>query len=271
MVGFCVNGFVGALLKVYLIWLVQHFAAQSYGLALLYCYKHQYIVTGFDKKLLFALLNTAAGVAVVHQLSDPHYAITDILGQRIPEWGNLPDELIPLSMIALETLLAMFVGRLFLRFLKTGQCLPLPASMIIATSITLCASGYELFGVFWMYAPAFFHASQYLVVTMSAHLQKTVEMTSQDKDALMRVKNGIMHSKELVLENSLRYYATALLISVALFIALPSFFHLLGYSYQLAFANVFCVVSLHHFASDAVIWKLRDPRLRTALQLPNHH
>jgi len=261
--GLFVKGFVGGLLKLYLIWLTQHFAAQSYGLVLLYCYKNQYTLTKFDKRLMNTLLNSAALLVVVRQLGNPDYAINDFLGQRMPHWGTMSALLEPFCTIVLQAMVALFVGRCLARYCISGKCLPLPALMIITTSITMFVAGYELFGVFWMYAPAFFHAAQYLVLTLAGHLKRCADLdVTKEKASLL--------SENVALERGLRYYAILLLISVGIFVILPALLHLLGFSYQLAFANVFCVVSLHHFASDAAIWKFRDPRLQNEFKLPSN-
>jgi hypothetical protein len=55
--------------KIYLLWVVQHFTAQTYGLALVYCFKSGYRLALWEKRCIAWLLNATALMTIVRQLT----------------------------------------------------------------------------------------------------------------------------------------------------------------------------------------------------------
>lgn len=256
VLGLTVQGFIGVLLKIYFLWVIQHFTAQSYGLVLLYCYKNNYALSQLDKRILSALMNCTALLAVVRQLSSAEFAPAEFLGQQIPVWGVLPIFAFHLCSFFLQVAILLFVFRCVANYFSLRKIFPIPALLIIITSIAIFATGTQLFGVLYLYAPAFFHAAQYLVLTLSCHLKG-----ERDKHSLFAEKT---HGESCIIV-CLNYYLLLLLISALVFLVFPAILRTFGVSYQFAFANVFCIFGLHHFATDATIWKLRDPQVRKSV------
>ena len=50
-----------------------------------------------------------------------------------------------------------------------------------------------------------------------------------------------------------------------IYVAMPRLLQEFGFSYTLAFATVFVTINIHHFLTDAAIWKLKDQKVRKVL------
>ncbi len=77
--------------KIYLFLIIQHYINQSYGIALLYCFKRNYFLQKWEKDLLFWTFQATLIFAWLRMLTYKEYNTITILGMRAPFWGPLPE------------------------------------------------------------------------------------------------------------------------------------------------------------------------------------
>jgi Na+/glutamate symporter len=137
-----------------------------------------------------------------------------------------------------------------------GENLPLPAAILLLTTIMLFTTAATELKVIWLYVPAFFHGVQYLVVTTSVRLKQSGADLSRGGRSVVLL---------LFEDSNLRYWGSLLGIAACLYLLVPLICTVFGVNFQVAFASVFVAVSLHHFLADSAIWKIRDPQVRKLL------
>ena len=248
---------ISLLAKVYLLLVAQHFTAQTYGIALIYCFKRGYQMSENDKLLLKWLLRATMFVAVIRQLSLSEYSKTTIFGVTAYDWFIMPDHANYFSMFIFVGVAITFCYNTMRKAVLHNQFLPAPVVLLLVTTIGIFIAGADLLGQMWLFVPAFFHASQYLVVTTSYNLKR------------QGLPEGVQ-MKEIVTQlgsrTNIEYWSLLLFISLFLYAALPILItSVTGLGFEYAFGMVFVVVNLHHFAADHAIWRLRDPRIRQLL------
>jgi hypothetical protein len=256
LAGLFIAGFTPILAKLYLVWVVQHFTAQTYGMTLLYCYKNNYKLSNKEKFVLASVLNLTAVQAIVRQFTFKDWNGNGFLAQVIPFWGPMPEWIYQTSLILLTLAIGAFclVGLRKLFFERL--VFPLPAALMLFTGVAIFLVGKDVAGVLWLYVPAFYHGAQYVVLTAAQHLK--------EQGLPEGMSTGEMW-KLLGQSAGLRYVGILLLGAIAIYIGVPRLLQDCGFDYSLAFATVFCAVNLHHFLTDQAIWKLRDPKLRKSL------
>jgi hypothetical protein len=241
------------LLTLYLTWSPYHYAAQAFGLALMYCYRSGVELTLAERRLLraaclapflFAFFNgRAAGLewfVPASFLAEPGVDRARALVVNV------------LGVSAFVLPLAFLLRPLLLR--RT------PVPLI---SILLVFSN----GVWWttlVYLDAFvwatiFHGIQYLSVVVLFHVR---ERTSDPTN-----RRGWMHHAVL-------FYLACLALGYLLFQAWPLAYVAAGFTFAESMLLVTAVVNIHHFVVDAYIWRLRrDPNYRvvtgTAAAVPS--
>lgn len=256
LAGLFIEGLTPILAKVYLIWVVQHFTAQTYGLSLVYCYKRGYMLSGYEKRLLWLLMNLTAAFAVIRQFTYQQWNPDGFLGQRIPFWGPLPEWILTATLIALLCVAGLFARQVVRRAIAGGQLLPLPTALLVLTGMAIFLFDSGISSVIWLYVPAFYHGSQYLVLTTACYLkekQLPAKMTSLGVASALLKSDGI------------RYQGLLFILGFFIFVGVPRFLEEFGFDYTLTFATIFSVINLHHFITDQAIWKLRDPQLRKVI------
>lgn len=244
------------LAKLYLLWVVQHFTAQTYGMVLLYCFKNEYALNAIEKRIIWMMLNCTAAFAIIRQFAFFEWSANGFLGLEIPRIWQAPMWLFSASVFALEAAVAVFLAMVIRKAIVERKVMPLPAMCMLATGVLIFAAGKDVAGILWLYVPALFHGSQYAVIAGAHYLKQ-----HQHAEALPASKLFTLLSKSA----GVRYMGFLLLGAVFLYVGIPRVLQEFGFPYTSAFATVFCVINLHHFLTDSAIWKLRDPKLRKAL------
>jgi hypothetical protein len=290
LAGMFIPGVTPILAKIYLIWVAQHFTAQSYGLTLLYCYKANYFWKPGEKKVLWMLMNSTAAFAILRQFTYREWNPDGFLAQRIPFWGPLPEWVIILCatvIMASALLLTMIV---LSRAVRDKTWMPLPAVLMLVTGVAIFMVGRETTGLLFLYVPAFYHGSQYVVLSIAYYLKERSENgTPQDRNdmdvpkarndegALRGINDGSALTgnqesgvpkgieRQFFQAAGFKYMGFLMLGAIAIYIGAPRLLEEFGFSYSLSFATIFCAVNLHHFLTDQGIWKLRDPNVRKKL------
>lgn len=221
--------------NLYLTWSPYHYAAQAYGLAVMYCYRSGAPLTDVDKRLLraaclvpflFAFFRgPSAGVEwfmPVSWLAQP--ALT--LVRRGLVHG--------LGIVALVAPIA-----LYLRALRRGQPFPLISVLLVASN--------AIWWVVLLYQQAFglatvFHGLQYLAIVTIFHVRERIQDPANQR--------GWMY-------HTLVFYGMCLGLAWALFAVWPYAYVLAGFGLAESALLTVAAINIHHFVVDAYIWRLR--------------
>ena len=226
----------------YFTWSPYHYAAQAYGLALMYCYRSGSVIDVYWKRwlrlacvapFLFAFVNSrGAGLewfVPAGVLANP--LLNQARGMLLAAFG-LASFLMPVL--------------LFLRFQFAAER-PMP----VISFVVMIANG-----VWWIaltYVDAFvwatvFHSIQYLAIAT----------IFQVKDEQRRAP-GLPWWRPAA-----RYYALCLGLGYLLFQVWPHAFVAAGFGYAQSLLLVVAAINIHHFVVDAYIWRLRKEPAVTA-------
>ncbi len=242
--------------KIYLLWIVQHFMAQSYGIALIYCYKRNYIMNLWEKRIFKLVIDATIAYGILKQLTFKEWSMDKFIGQTLPFLGPLPEPIFAVADWTLKIAVVAFVAMIVRKFITERKVFPLPAALITVSAVAIFTLPKSVTTSLWVYVPAFYHGSQYLVVSTSYFLKER---------GLPENVSTAQVGKLLFKPTTLKYFATLFVIGVFIYGGLPGLLQDFGFDYKIAFATIFCVINFHHFLIDAAIWRLRDPRVRTLL------
>lgn len=245
---------LGVAARLYLILIVQHVTAQVYGITLLYCFKRSYGLNNLEKRALSLVLQTTMVYGIVRQFT-PAWSSEKFIGVSLPHWV-LPEWTVTVSLAGMAVAISFFAGIVIKKAFVEKKMMPLPALALLATGVGIFAVDRHAAGALWLYVPAFFHGSQYVVVTTAYYLKEHG-----------LPENISAHQIVLALATlrSLKYWIALLTLGATIYFAAPAILGLFGVSWITAFAAIFCAINLHHFIADHALWKMRDPKVRTLL------
>ncbi|MBX9720180.1 MAG: hypothetical protein K2X81_02200, partial [Candidatus Obscuribacterales bacterium] len=222
-------------------------------LTLLYCVKRNYFMNTKEKLALSVLMQSTMWVSVIRQLTFKDWNPSSLLHVDLPFWAVFPDWLVHVAELSALLSALAFVFVVARKWYLEHQLLPLPAALLTVTGVVMFLAGKQISETFWLFVPAFFHASQYIAISLAIYLKEK------------GLPQGVSPRQigELVTEPAaLRYYALLLACGLAFFQVLPFVAALLGLD-KIAFtASMFAAIHFHHFLTDSAIWKLRDPEVR---------
>jgi hypothetical protein len=107
-----------------------------------------------------------------------------------------------------------------------------------------------------MYGPPFFHGSQYIAVSLAYFLKERGLPEGAAPGAV---------AKLFWKPSTFQYMGLIMLTGVFIYVGIPHFFSQLGFDFSLVAGVCLAVFNFHHFATDAAIWRLRDPKCRKIL------
>lgn len=221
-------GTLGAPLQaLYLTWSPYHYAAQAYGLTLMYAYRSGCTFGDGERRWLRAACLAPFLAAVI--------------GGRLLGDGWLEAR----TAVAIVLGWAAFAlpAAIFLRRSRAGQAsLPL-ISLAVLFSNAVWLVSLNRAGVFaWA---TIFHGLQYLAIVTIFHVRDQVR------------RPGNSHGQAF---HAVIFYAACLGLGYLLFEVLPLGYVLAGFGVAESLLLVAAVINLHHFVVDAFIWRLRkDP------------
>lgn len=232
------------LAKIYLLLVPQHFIAQSRGIFLLYLLRVGSVCTGFRRWFLFFTTRIVMFYWISALLSHWSSSSQIFLFQKLPDWSVLPD-VVPASLYLLSLGSCFLVFVLMVADFVAGRGRSAwPGSLQLISGLFLFLIPEPFLGELWLYAPAYFHGSQYLCMVYS------------------RTRN----TREFL---SFVFWPLALAFSVIVFAGFPLLLQGLGLAAGAAsgaaVAVVFTLAQFVHIVADARIWKLKNPSLRAAL------
>jgi hypothetical protein len=226
------------LMALYFTWSPYHYAAQTYGLAVMYCYRSGFDPGPANKRWLrlvcllpfiYAFLGAkVAGIEWLVPARVLELPAVDLLRARSLSVAGALSFAAPVALFA--------------------RCQSGAGRMPLISLVTMLANA-----VWWValtYMDAFvwatiFHGLQYLAIV-------TIFQVKEDMAREGGAPRWWRHAA--------RFYATCLVLGYLLFQAWPHAFVLVGFSYAESLLLVVAVVNIHHFVVDAYIWRLRrDP------------
>jgi hypothetical protein len=228
----------------YLTWSPYHYAAQAYGIAVMYCMRSGCVLQRGEKSLVYWIalapffysFITSAGVGL-QWLTPP--AIYDADATRA-------------GIAVLRPILVAIGlgGPLLLWAWRARSANPMP----VISALALGANG-----IWWYFLPpveaflwaTFFHGLQYLAIVVIFHVR---EQTSRPKNRHGGFYHGVW------------FYTVCLLLAYALFNCVPQAYVFAGFSLTESLLLVTAAINVHHFVVDGFIWRLaRDVRNRSVV------
>lgn len=219
----------------YITWSPYHYAAQAYGLAVLYAYRSGCQLKPRDKSLLWwtSLLPFAfvfvSGIGLGLDWLVPAHVLT--LGPVDSTLRFVTGALPLLAVVSIPLVFAL-VWR------STGSPLPLISVAALATN-----------GIWWFILDpigaftwaTIFHGLQYLAIASIFHVKD--HMAQPDNR-----RGGAYHV--------LWFYGACLLLGYGLFYCLPWAYAAAGFGLLESIALVVAAINIHHFIVDAYIWRM---------------
>jgi hypothetical protein len=222
------------LYALYLTWSPYHYAAQAYGLALLYGYRSGVALDGRDKKLLrcvcllpfFYSFFTSLGAGADWLLPIEVLSLPAAIAIREALSAGLP-----LLIFGTPFLLYAWVWR------RRGTPLPLISLLVVVANGIWWVTLIPMQAFLWA---TIFHGVQYLAIVMIFHAKEQMALPSNRHSAAW---------------HGAWFYAVSLLLAYALFHALPLAYVWAGFGRVESLLLVVAVINLHHFIVDGYIWR----------------
>ena len=224
------------LLALYLTWSPYHYAAQAYGLAVVYCYRSGCALSPGDKRLLWWVCQIPFFYILLYGKEGGLRYLSDYVSiESGPMFGALGRFETAVRIIALAAPLLLY----FKVWKANSGPMPLISLLVIITN-----------GVWWfVLSPlnAFvwatvFHGVQYLAIVVIFHV----------KDQTARPEN-----RHGALFHSVMFYAASLALGYGLFQCLPLGFVFAGFGLLESVLLVTAAINIHHFVVDAYVWRLK--------------
>jgi hypothetical protein len=223
----------------YLTWSPYHYAAQAYGLAVMYSYRSGCILSLEDKRLLRMVAMVPFAFSFLVQTGGgrtglPWLMPFDLAGQ--PWWQATVSVLDPALTVAVFALPMWLVWRLARS--STGP-MPLISLLIVLSNAVWW---FVLTPINAFLLATVFHGIQYLAIIIIFHVR--------DQQA----REGNTHG---VLWHVVTFYGACFVLGYGLFHVAPQAFVLIGFGAVESFLLFGAAINIHHFIVDAFIWKLR--------------
>ena len=223
------------LLALYLTWSPFHYAAQGYGLALVYAYRSGCQVLPGDKRLLFwtSLLPFFYAFLGDHG-SGLHWLLPASVFQEplVHAPHSFLMRVLPFASMAAVVLLYLKIARS-----ESGPLPIISVLMLIANAAWWCFLPYDAF--VWA---TIFHGIQYLGIVTIFHVKDQLGRPDNRRGWLFHVAS---------------FYGGSLLLGYGLFSCLPWGFVMMGFGMVESIAVCVAAINIHHFIVDAYIWRLK--------------
>jgi hypothetical protein len=236
------------LMTTYLVWSPYHYAAQAYGLAVMYGYRAGAPLDDTAKRAI----RVACLLPFVWTLLQPGGG----LGELLRAWHvSAPTEVAQARGIVSQILqsLILFSPIGLMLWLRSRRGVVLP--MISLVTIAANAVWWTVFNILDAFVWAtVFHGLQYLAIVTIFHV----------KDRLRDPGNrhgGGWHAAT--------FYLGCVALGYALFELWPYAYAWAGYNFKKSALLITAAINIHHFVVDAFIWRLRrDPNYANVVDAP---
>ncbi len=225
-----------SLQALYLTWSPYHYAAQAYGLAVMYCYRSGCQLSGREKNTLWSISMIPFLYAF---LTGSGVGIDWVLPQNVLN-QPLTDDIRRISSHVLAVLAFLTPLLLFIRVWRShGRPLPIISLLVLFSN-----------GIWWLVLSSLdafawatiFHGIQYLAIVIIFHV----------KDHMVR--DGNTHG---AFYHILWFYGACLMLGYSLFNVLPLAYRFAGFGRVESVMLVVATINIHHFIVDGYIWRLK--------------
>ena len=242
--------------KITLLWAVQHYIAQTFGIVLIYCFKRGHTLDRFERFIFQGLMRSIMYFVLIRMLTLPAYGhLESFMGMEVPFWGPLPPIIVNLSQFIMALFAVAFLSLVTGRLIVKKQFFPLPGLLAIVTVAAVLfqpRNGLYLLGV------TFFHSSQYLAIAFSYFLkEKALAREGKVPDNLLPhfvSKRSLLYFLGTV---ALGYLGTVTMVNLLTQGAPPNT--------ALILCTMYSLFNCHHYLSDALVWRIRDPKVKQLL------
>ncbi|HEX8028139.1 MAG TPA: hypothetical protein VF491_06745 [Vicinamibacterales bacterium] len=231
----------GHIKALYFTWSPFHYAAQTYGLAVMYAMRSGARLDREEKRQIW----------LVCLLPFVYSFFTTQMGGLF--WFVSLDTLLahPISAAAYRTIVAVLVAAvllvpisLFWQMRRMGRTrVPLISLLLQITNGVWWIGSDYLNAWFWT---AILHSVQYLIIVTIRHVDDHVVHAAGER----RLRPVLLHGTA--------FYGFSLAVGYVLFFIAPSVYAAFGFSGVESYAMMTMVINLHHFVVDGFIW--RAPR-----------
>jgi hypothetical protein len=243
-------------LRFYLLFGLYHWLMQSYGVTLIYFFKRGYILNGWERRLVLMLFQGLLPYTFLRFFTVPDYGSWYFQGFTLPFAGPLPAWMMNAAEVFYEIAVVAFAIMVVRKYIAQKILIPLPALVLIATTIWIFTLGGPDYLLLAFFIGAFYHGSQSWCVTTSFHWKA--------KGLPQGVSNNTIW-KVFWNKSTWKYLALLFIISELIYSVAPRVLAQFGVSVGIAFATMSVIFSGHHFLCDAAVWKLKNPKLRAML------
>ena len=236
-----------AFVMLYQLWSPYHFGGQTIGITMLYARRHRYPLDGWLRRSMTAFIIATFVLQIARFEVGDHE--TKFFGVTYPSLG-LPTWAPRVAEIGMWSAAACFAVLLAARTYTTRRAIPFMVLLPAVTQYFWFAAAPA--GNFYYLVP-FFHSLQYLLIVWNLQLAETL------------VRERRAPSPRFVIGASARWIVVIVAGGYAMFWLVPRLGSHLGRSMAFSSAIVLAGLQLHHFFVDGVIWRLRNPSVRSPL------
>jgi hypothetical protein len=234
----------------FLTWSPYHYAAQAWGLALIYTHRSGFRLSTGEKRCLWWICMLPFLRAFIN-LDDT--SVTDVMGVRGIGW------LLPVSVTAADSPVAAVVRYLVAGLVPFIFLLPIAFAFAGRQRLPLMSLLLLLVNASWLVAFSYFDAAVWATVAHSVQYLLIVAFVhARDYPGSAGSLRGPRYQMAL-------FYLLSILLGVLLFLAVPPvLWTLAGWAGQewdalQCFMMVLVAVNLHHFIVDGYIWRSGRP------------
>ncbi len=239
------------LVKLFLFWSSYHYSGQSLGISLAYA-KRSGVAIGQAER--FALSGFIFGTFLYSiarsEVGCKEWPPNSYFGVTIPVL-HLPLWVATVAGMGLILCAAALVVLVVRWSVLNRRIFPLIVLLPAAAQFVWFLLGWRVPG-FNEFVP-FFHGTQYLLIAWAMQLKEKMDL------------GQVLPSSRYVALETGRWGMTIFLLGAFLFWVLPRVAASAGHPLSLAEPVVIAAVQIHHFFVDGVIWKLRNPKIGSAL------
>jgi hypothetical protein len=227
----------------YFTWSPYHYAAQTYGLALMYAVRSGARLEARDKSHIWWVCMLPFAYAFV------------VAGSGGLFWFVSRDVVMATPLLArayttlawtLRLMVLLLPLSLFWQLHRTGsRQLPLISLLLqISNGIWWVATDYVNAWIF----TSMLHSVQYLIVVIARYAEEQTRTVPSAE----RLRAFLLHGTA--------FYGFSLAVALMLFIVAPALYAAIGFAAAPAYAMTIYVINIHHFVVDGFIWKSAPKR-----------
>lgn len=227
----------------YFTWSPYHYAAQTYGLAVMYAFRSGSRLEARDKShIWWVCMLPFAYAFFVANVGGLFWFIPRDVVQGTP----LLAAVYQLIVWALRVLVLLLPFSLFWQLQPTGsRQVPMISLLLqITNGIWWVATDYVNAWIF----TSMLHSVQYMIVVIARYVDEQAR-TTQPRNTL---RFALLHGTA--------FYGFSLAVALMLFIVVPSLYAAIGFPAAESYAMTIFVINIHHFVVDGFIWKAAPKR-----------